>query len=61
MQKTKKKLLDELDFSVEYFDQLDVIKTKKNIKFLKKNQKIFLLVLKHQLIILMYIYTGQEP
>ena len=39
--KDKKIALDELDFSVEYFDQLDVIKANKQIKFLKKNPKNF--------------------
>ena len=39
--KDKKKALDELDFSIEYFDQLDVINTKKKIKFLKKKPKNF--------------------
>ena len=40
--KDKKIAMDELDFSVEYFDQLDVINAKKKIKFLKRNQKIFI-------------------
>ena len=39
--KDKKKALDELDFSIEYFDQLDVTNTKKKIKFLKKKPKNF--------------------
>ena len=39
--KDKKIALDELNFSVESFDQLDVIKPKKQNKFLKKNQKKF--------------------
>ena len=39
--KDKKIAMDELDFSVEYFDQLDVINAKKKIKFLKKKPKNF--------------------
>ena len=39
--KDKKIALDELNFSVESFDQLDVIKPKKQNKFLKKKPKNF--------------------
>ena len=39
--KDKKIAMDELDFSVEYFDQLDVINARKKIKFLKKKPKNF--------------------
>ena len=39
--KDKKIALDELEFSIEYFDQLDVIKPKKQKKFLNKKPKNF--------------------
>ena len=39
--KDKKIALDELDFSVEFFDQLDLINAKKQAKFLKKKPKNF--------------------
>ena len=39
--KDKTKALEELDFSIEHFDQIDVIKQKKK-RFLKKPQKLLI-------------------
>ena len=56
--KDKKIALDELDFSVEVLINSMLLNQKNKMKFLKKNPRIFHLVIKHQLIILIYIYIG---
>ena len=37
----KNKALEELDYSIDYFDQIDVVKTDKDIRFLKRKPKNF--------------------
>ena len=52
----KNKALEELDYSIDYFDQIDVVKTDKDIRFLKRKPKNFSLSLKRLTNILMCIY-----
>lgn len=56
--KDLKKALDEVSFSIEYIDQIDVPIIARSSSLQKENQKIWSKRIRHQFLILMFLFGG---